>query len=89
MLVVDQNLHICTGGNTLHFSRIVGYVLNRGQTKTNKTRECISSMNDTDTTKLGYVFSPCKARDVIPRLPHKSYKGPYLSIGKKKARMTS
>ena len=39
-LVVDQNLHIRTGGKTLHQSGTVGCVLNRGQTN---TRVCIQS----------------------------------------------
>ena len=37
-LGINLNIHIRTGGHTLHQNQIVGYVLNRGQTKTNKTR---------------------------------------------------
>ena len=56
-LVNNQNLHIRTWGNTLHYSRINTYVLNRGQTKTNKIWVCMISMNDTEKLRLGYAFS--------------------------------
>ena len=63
----NQNLHIHIGGNTLHYSQIVGYVLNRGQNKTNKTSVCIILMNDTQTMNTWVcVISMNNTENVIP-----------------------
>ena len=48
MVVNNQNLHIRTGG-------MVGFVINRGQNKTNKIRVCMFAKNDTKTTNTRYV----------------------------------
>ena len=50
LVVNNQNLHIRTRVNTLHYSQAVGYALNGGQHKSNITEVCMISMNDTETT---------------------------------------
>ena len=54
-IVNNQKLHIHTEGNTLHQRRIVWYVVNKGQTKTNRTSACMFAKNDTETTNTRYV----------------------------------